>query len=189
MDNWLVHKGETAPWHALVGEAMSASGIQLNEDLESYLVFLLMRFTNKTQIASSIIALDYLISYQLTKAQQQSLLRDVGDKCLIMAGLFPGRAKKRRVRINYFIKIGQSAYQTLSHLNQHLTSELFSTLSLEFVQLIDVLQAARHTQHNGNVLMPADAYDLWQDVTAKKELEGLIQANELYKHGLPKKLH
>ena len=160
MEKWLVHKGETALWRALIGEAMSVSGIRLTEDLESYLVFLLMRFSKEAQTASNIVALDYLTSHTLSMAKRQSLLRETGDKCLITAGLFPGRAKRRHVRISYFIKMGQSAYHTLSELDQHVASDLFSTLSLEFVQLMDVLQAARHNYQNKPVLSPIDAYDL-----------------------------
>ena len=49
MNKIILHPTETSQWHALVNEAQAASRLILNEDTESYLVFLLMRFAHETQ--------------------------------------------------------------------------------------------------------------------------------------------
>ncbi len=52
----IVHPTDLAQWHALINEAQAMRSLQLAEDLESYVVFLLMRFTSRPEIASTILA-------------------------------------------------------------------------------------------------------------------------------------
>jgi len=51
MDKIVTYSTSTTQWQTLVTEASQACSITLSEDLESYLVFLLMRFTDSPQIA------------------------------------------------------------------------------------------------------------------------------------------
>jgi hypothetical protein len=47
MNTLVLQATPTAQWYTLIGEAEKVCSIQLNADLESYLVFLLMRFFKK----------------------------------------------------------------------------------------------------------------------------------------------
>lgn len=143
MSSLLLHPTEMAQWHALLVKAQQDLTIGLNEDLESYLVFLLMRYSQKPQIAKSVLALDFLNSAQNFTKGNSAPLQDVGDKCLLFAGLFPERAKQRRLTVTYFINLGQSAYGTLSNNYFDTNAELFSDLCEEFVLLTNILQATR----------------------------------------------
>ena len=105
-----------AQWHALVKDAIDASGISLDEDLESYLVFLLMRFAEQPTLINRALALDLLQSYHEVGRIKHDMLRDVGDKCLLFSGLFPMRASRRLMSNSYFVSLGQSAYGTLAQL-------------------------------------------------------------------------
>ena len=96
-----------AQWQALVQEAQSACDRCLDETLESYLVFLLMRFASRPQCMARIMAEDYLNSQTLTGEQRAGMLREVGDHCLLFSGLFPQLAERRLVRVSYFVNIGQ----------------------------------------------------------------------------------
>jgi hypothetical protein len=60
MSTLVLQPTSTAQWHKLVREAENAADHQLQEDLESYLVFLLMRFVNNPAIVSKIMAMEYL---------------------------------------------------------------------------------------------------------------------------------
>src|SRR5689334_10421216 len=111
MQSLILHPTATAQWHDLILTAQRTASIHLQEDLECYLVFLLMRFSDNPQLAGSVLGLDFLEAYSKYRHQQ---LKEVGDKCLLYAGLFPGRAIKRRVKISYFVKLGQTAYATIS---------------------------------------------------------------------------
>ena len=86
MESLVLHPTATAQWHALVNEAESLRHIQLGEELESYLVFLLMRFTEKPEMAHSVLAMDFLDSVKAAGAERRDKLQDVGDKCLLFAG-------------------------------------------------------------------------------------------------------
>jgi len=184
MEHLILHPTSTAQWQALIKDASVFSSIKLPEDLESYLVFLLMRFAENPEMVHSILALDFLQSLEKLGKERQDKLRDVGDKCLLFAGLFPGRARKRRVRISYFVKLGQSAYASLSESSSRNPKELaslFSELCLHFVGLMDVLQTTRELEENQASLDPLQAEELWSDTKSLHALQTLKRIT----HGLP----
>lgn len=143
MKKLILHPTDTSQWHALVNEAQAATRLVLNEDTESYLVFLLIRFSQTTQLLESVIALDFLKSMQAVGRRQIDLLQEVGDKSLLFCGLFPGLAKRRRVNLRYFSDIGQAAYLTISELQLQETAQLYLQLSEQFSVMQQVLQAMR----------------------------------------------
>lgn len=144
----------TAQWHDLVDEAAQRCGLRLDDELESYLVFLLMRFTSRPDMAATVMALEFLQSMYERGSRQEQQLRNVGDQCLLYSGLFPLRARRRRVRIRYYVDMGRSAYQQLSSSVERGWAELFARLAERFVPLMDVLQAMRieHDPVSGDLL-------------------------------------
>ncbi len=152
MKKLILHPTDTSQWHALVNEAQASTCLVLTENTESYLVFLLMRFSQTTQLLESIIALDFLEAMQKPGKRQIDLLRDVGDKSLLVCGLFPGMASKRHVSVDYFSDMGQAAYLTVGELQESQTADLYFQLSAQFLKLRQVLQAMR-----GNNLQYTDA--------------------------------
>ncbi len=134
-----------AEWQALVIEAQNESGYDFDESLESYLVLTLDHFTTDDGLASSIIALDYLNALDISGKLGKDLLRNIGDQCLLLSGLFPERALKRNVPLGYYIGMGQQAYQHVATVNPQFEfdTELFNKLSFNFIGLMDVLHAMR----------------------------------------------
>jgi len=157
----------TAQWHQLINEAQHSAHCQLNETLESYLVFLLERFSRRPEMMSRILANDYLETCAQT-GQQQEQLRDIGDHCLLFSGLFPQLAERRLVKISYFVSLGRSAYHRIAEGSRHI-NELYAELSRDFVQLMDILHAIRglNDEHNERML-PLQAYELWQDTGSQQ---------------------
>lgn len=143
MKKLILHPTDTSQWHALVNEAQASTRLVLNENTESYLVFLLMRFSQTTHLLESVIALDFLESMHVPGKQQVEKLREVGDKSLLFCGLFPGMAKRRHVSIEYFTDMGQAAYLTVSELEAQESAALYFQLSAEFMTLKQILQAMR----------------------------------------------
>ncbi|STY28018.1 Uncharacterised protein [Legionella wadsworthii] len=139
----ILHPTDISQWHALVNEAQVATQLMLPENTESYLVFLLMRFSQGPKLIESIVALDFLESMHRPKNMQMELLRDVGDKSLLFCGLFPGIAKRRHVSLDYFSEMGQAAYLTIGELEGKHTDDLYTQLSEQFLTLRQVLQAMR----------------------------------------------
>ena len=163
MESLVLQPTAAAQWQSLVKEAESSSHCQLEEDLESYLVFLLMRFTGEKNIAARVLTLDYLHAMHEVGQVQRSQLRDVGDLCLLHAGLFPLRAQRRRVSISYFVGLGRSAYLHLAGRMPHSSAGTYAHLADGFVQLMDILQAMRTLHGQPSLLEPLVAHELWSD--------------------------
>ncbi|MGL6030241.1 MAG: hypothetical protein ACRC0B_06015 [Legionella sp.] len=143
MKQLILHPTDLSQWHALVNEAQAATHIILNEPTESYLVFLLMRFSQGPELIESVIALDFLHAVNKPRLVQVEHLKAIGDKSLLFCGLFPGMAKRRHVNLNYFTEMGQSAYLTAGELQQKDQADLYFQLSSQFSTLQQVLRAMR----------------------------------------------
>ena len=163
MDKLILNPTDLAQWQALVDEAQSQLKIALDETLESYLVFLLMRFATQPEMTASVLGLEYLQSYHQTGQLRDETLRNVGDKCLLFSGLFPGQAKRRQVKISYFVDIGQSAYGVLSNRHTQSMAELYSQLRQHFVALMEILQTMRECGDESQKLLPLEAAELFLD--------------------------
>lgn len=175
MESLVIQPSATAQWHALVGEAEQACATRLGEELESYLVFLLMRYTDSPEIASSVLALDYLHSMEAVGHLRETQLREVGDKCLLYSGLFPARAERRRVNSSYYVKLGMGAYAALATALAQLKAKLFEDLSQQFVKLMDVLQTMRELGKGQPCLQPLQAMELWTETGSAHALQNLAQ--------------
>ena len=108
-----------AQWHSLLHEAQTKVHLQLSEMLEHYLVVLLIRFTRRAESLCQAVAPHYLEAMRKENLQQRpGELRDVGDTCLLLSGLFPGRTSKLAVNTDYYISLGRSAYgEAATHLD------------------------------------------------------------------------
>ncbi|MDH3948733.1 MAG: hypothetical protein OEU74_07210 [Gammaproteobacteria bacterium] len=166
--------GNMSQWQALVVEAEELCGIQLDEELESYLVFTLMRYLRRPEMAHRILALDFLEAQQSSRQHRSQVLRDVGDQCLLFSGLFPRRAERRRVRVSYYVDLGRSAYQNLAD-SLTKTAHLFAHLAEEFIAAMDTLQAIRVIGQRDSGLLPIEAYELWQDTASRQAYEQLLR--------------
>lgn len=175
MRNIKLQPTSTAHWHDLVCEAEHHSQQQLGEEVQSYLVFLLQRFLSKPEIASHVLALDYLKSLRSAGKRQIEKLRDVGDICLLHAGFFPQRARRRRVSINYYVDLGTGAYYQLHHYTTHHQGQLFERLYESFVPAMDVLQAIRSMDNSQPLLDPMMAHELWEHTNSRQSHKTLTQ--------------
>lgn len=143
MSQLILYPTDTCHWHALVNEAQVATRVILNEDTESYLVFLLMRFSQSSTWVESTVALDFLNAMHVHLPRQIELLRDVGDKSLMFSGFFPEIANKRHVTREYYTEMGQAAYLTASEIQSSESRELYYQLSIQFINMQNILQSIR----------------------------------------------
>ncbi len=173
----LVNSTPVALWRDIVHEAEATCATPLIEELESYLVFLLVRYMTRPEVVKQIMATQFLESLKLAHKERELALQQVGDACLLLSGLFPGIAEKRLVKISYFINIGRSAYATISRESD----DVYGLLTQEFVLLMDVLQSVRQYTRECPDLLPIQAYDLWNESGSKRALRILRQ----YSKGMP----
>ena len=167
MESLVLEPTSMAQWHSLVKEARQASSVSLSEELESYLIFLLMRFINHPEIANTLFALDFLQNIKQLKTENQNIIRNIGDKCLLYSGLFPGRAKRQHVEISYYVDLGRRSYFALSVSRQNILSPLFGSLSDHFIGLMDILHSMRNLDTHAYLINLLEAEELWH--TTKSE--------------------
>lgn len=149
---------QTALWQSLVRDAQARASRQLGDDLESYLVFTLMRHQTDARLAVRTIALEWLDTLLASGRRREIGLRDVGDGCLLIAGLYPQQAERRRVSLSYFQDIGSDAYR---HLGEHASGgleSLFRALASAFAELVRVLFEVRRLASDDARLDPGLAY-------------------------------
>lgn len=139
----VLHPTDTSQWYALILEAESQTKINLAEETESYLVFLLMRSSKNTLWLDSMIGMDYLKALQEKGHIQQQLLIEVGDKSLLLSGFFSEITRKQQLDPKYYADIGQLAYARLGAFPNHARQKLYHDLSKQFYNLQQVLQAAK----------------------------------------------
>lgn len=143
MPTILTDTAATALWHDLVREAGQRGHAPLDAELESYLVFLLMRHLRDARLADHVLALDYLSALHRSGTQRGQELRDVGDRCLLIAGLYPHQAEQRRVSLDYFIALGANAYGDLAARARSAWAALYEQLAASFARLVRVLLELR----------------------------------------------
>lgn len=163
-------------WQALVRDAEVRASRNLDEELESYLVFTLMRFTADGELGARIMALDYLDGVGTAGSNKGLKLRDVGDRCLLLAGMYPEQARRRHVSLDYFCNLGRTAYEELSVQLRLALRELYGRLSCAFHALVRVLVEVRRLSGDWQGLDPMAKLEL----TQRREGVDVIEAQSQF---------
>ncbi|NIP72539.1 MAG: hypothetical protein GWO16_05665 [Gammaproteobacteria bacterium] len=172
MSTIVLQPTETAHWRDLVHEAARACERPLQEELESYLVFLLMRFAARPEMAGTILALEYLEGLLRGGRGGSRQLREVGDQCLLYSGLFPLRARRRTVQVRYYVDMGRSAYHRLAESAERGWGHMYHQLCESFVALMDVLQAMRELDCDQR-LDELTLHELWDECGSRRAGQAL----------------
>jgi hypothetical protein len=167
----LMGTSSLAAWQEVIRTAEEDCAINLNKELESYLISLVMRYTDKPEVVQQILATAYFKAMEHKHLQRDAMLQNVGDQCLLFAGLFPRLADRRQVKLTYFVDLGRSAYASVSHG----TNDLYETLATQFVLLMDVLRSIRTPMD----LNPSEAYEQWQELGSRYALRFLHQQTNI----------
>jgi hypothetical protein len=170
---FILESSELAQWHSLVHDAELDYGCKLDENMQSYLVFTLMRFARNQHLNSKALAIDYLNSHHLPQNLRSEQLRDIGDQCLLVSGLYPQTAEKRQVGAGYYVDLGRTAYHHISTLTQQGIAELYQQLSESFILLMDLLLTIR--QYSTPAIQPLAAMELWQKTGSQVALKQISE--------------
>ena len=141
-----------ALWQELIREALARDGGRLDESQESYLVFVLLRHQRDQRLLARIQALEWLDAQQQAGSVRADALRDVGDRCLLVAGLFPDLAQRRRVAVDYFVDLGRGAYQGVADAGRDAYAGLFAHLAASYRELVAALRGLRGSARAADVL-------------------------------------
>ncbi len=159
-------------WRDAILAAEARCHVNLPAELESYLVSLLIRFTPQSDLARHVMAVEYLRAMQESQSTRRYALATVGDQCLLITGIFPGFANRRQLSPRYFVELGRSAYANIANA----ANDIYTMLAQQFVLLMDILQAVNER----HILLPLEAYDLWQELGSQRAL-AILQGYRLHK--------
>lgn len=171
--------------------------LNLSQDVEFYLVNLLTHFSttdklydrNENGELKNITLVEMLLNVQTFPSQKVSLLKKMGDVSLYISGFFADSLFKKMVSLDYYIKMGNYAYASLSHLITTPSSKgvkpLFHELAEKFVPLVDVISYVAdetHLKADQNLLK---VYERWLTLGTDKDKKRLMSQglipNELLK--------
>lgn len=140
MPDETLHSGTTTQlWYELVRDGEARMHLQLPDAVESYLVFVLQRHQGDALLGGRTMALECLNGLERRGRDRADVMRDVGDRCLLIAGLFPRLARRRNVQPDYYAAMGQAAYSEVAVVARAGHAALFEQLARGFDSMRRVL--------------------------------------------------
>ena len=125
----------TLAFYDAVKETQSTTGYELPEHLEAYVVMLLASFVEKPDyLPNNSFAETYLLLIQKNSPN----IKELGDTCLFVTGVFPQYKNNRGLNVDYFSSIGSNSYlQVAEMMNTNLFLDLGSKFSYvrDFISL------------------------------------------------------
>lgn len=137
MTNWEIYVRES---YDLIKEAESELMISLTEDLEAYIVRLFASFMDKPVVNDEPVGVKLLSSRSLPLQERKTVLRNVGDECLLVHSMEWG--KSRWPTETYYMEIGQAAYVNRAFVVNP-PEGIFDDLALEFHNASRILRKCR----------------------------------------------
>ncbi len=144
--------------HGFFGDLLvSASANQkllLSEKARGYVTDLLVHFQDTEHLFSQEGVRIPILADMLHQAidadfhRRVSILRQMGDTSLMVSGFFPEALTRRAVDLNYYQRMGETAYQQLSSLTTQVN--VYDELSERFIKLANVLNEISEQVHGKN---------------------------------------
>jgi hypothetical protein len=173
-------EGVTEYFRELVDDAVGRQRAGLDPMTSYYVVRLLTTFTRADADASGAFWSELPMGALLGEAmaaggtEQRRRLRQVGDASLVLSGLFPNRLRRSLVDVDYYMKIGGIAYDSLSHDDADLFATAFAELAARFDIVVEVLGDVGDHCKLGS---PADLltlYERWQRTGSDRLVAQLV---------------
>lgn len=137
MTNWEVYVKES---YDLVRRAECELTINLTHDVEAYLVHLFAYYLDKPKINTEPICIKLLESTLKPVSQRKTILKQVGDECLLINSMEWGKGKWPTT--SYYADMGQMAYINRAYSGVPAES-LYDDLAYEFQTATNVLRKCR----------------------------------------------
>jgi len=137
MTNWEIYVKES---YQLIKEAEQSLTIELEHNVEAYLVHLFANFLDKPTINSEPLGVKLMASAMLPTPQRKEVLKSVGDECLLINAM---EWNKRRWPSNdYYVDIGCAAYINRAYAVRPV-EDIYDDLALEFQTATKILRKCR----------------------------------------------
>ncbi len=108
-------------------------------------------------------------------ATRRDALRSVGDVSLFVAGFFSDSLNRKLVDVDYYVKLGGRAYESLSHFERETFAPAFAELAGSFLAFVDVLNDVSErcaVASNANVLR---LYEKWLRTGSRRDGQRLVE--------------
>lgn len=166
--------------------------LQLDGDVEFYLVNLLCEFINPAQLSidEDMAVLDTPLAMMLKKAVESSpdiqikVYKRLGDTSLYFAGYFQDFFNRKTYDVGYYINMGAAAYgQTSalmrSHKNDSHFSKIYLSMAQDFRSLVNIVAEVSESTPLSKDRDLLTTYTRWQQTQSSKlrrilEEEGII---------------
>lgn len=164
----------------LVDAALQKQRLQASELTSFYIVNLLTTFVHADNALSGRVDGEPL-ALQLARAMEtdgsvrREALRSVGDVSLFVAGFFSDSLNRKLVDIDYYVKLGGRAYESLSHLERETFAPAFAELAGSFLAFVDVLTDVSErcaVTTNADVLR---LYEKWLRTGSRRDGQRLVE--------------
>ena len=175
-----------------VYSAAQSLNLQLDSDIEFYLVNLLCEFINPAQlnIDDEMAVLDTPLAMMLKKAIESSpdiqikVYKRLGDTSLYFAGYFQDFFNRKTYDVGYYINMGAAAYGQTSalmrtHKNDSHFSKIYLNMAQEFRTLVNIVAEVSESTPFAKDRDLLSTYTRWQQTQSSKlrrilEEEGII---------------
>jgi len=137
MNNWDHYIKQS---YDLVRRAESKLTVNLEEDIEAYVVMVFAHYMDKPQVNTEPVCIKLLESTSKPIAQRAPLLKQVGDECLLIHAMEWG--KPRWPSPTYYQDMGQAAYINRAFVKRP-PEMLYDDLAVEFNTVTNVLRHCR----------------------------------------------
>jgi hypothetical protein len=177
-------EGVTEFFRELVDAAEGRQHLALDPMTSYYVVQLLTTFARTDAAACDAFWADEPMGALLGQAigaggsEQRRRLRQVGDAALVLSGLFPDRLKRSLVDVDYYMRIGGMAYDSLSHDDADLFATAFGELAVRFGDVADLLGDVGDHCRLGSRVDLLRLYERWQRTGSAR------CASQLVSHGV-----
>ncbi|MCO5144339.1 MAG: hypothetical protein M9962_14730 [Oligoflexia bacterium] len=175
-------------FHAAVSGAIENLGLRATDHAKVYLVKLLGHYMFRENLfpmdtegkAVDTLAQQFALALEEEKEEAREFrLRQMGDFSLYIAGFFSPSLKRKPVDVDYYIGMGEAAYQNVASLQSKRSGhDLFLELSKKFSSFVDVLgqiseESGFNTTNDKDLLR---LYDLWLKTGSDRLAKQLAKA-------------
>lgn len=137
MNNWQIYVKES---YDIVRRAESELTVNLEHEIEAYLVHLFAHYMDKPQVNTEPVCIKLLESTSKPLVQREKILKEVGDECLLIHSMEWG--KTRWPSNTYYQDMGQAAYINRAFVKSP-PDMLYDELAIKFSLATDVLRHCR----------------------------------------------
>ena len=179
-----------AYFYELISAALFHQNVKAKPETEFYLVNLMNGFIAADKLRQEPLAL--MVKEALEHPEisaQRSLLREIGDVSLYVAGFFQDSLARKLVDVDYYIDMGGTAYQQVAvRADETLQRTVYEELAAKFGSFVDVIAEVsdKTTQKSEKNLLRM--YDLWVKTRSERAAKALQEAGILPNETIKKNL-